>query len=83
MKSKKGGSPYDVVFKLADLGLSHFKKHVPSQRDVTDRDTYGTRAYGRLHSNNLPGFTVADGSTLQVPRSAIDMTATLSKFAYQ
>ena len=62
MKSKKGGSDYDCDFKLADLGLSHFKKHMPSQGDATDRDTYGTRAYGRLHSNKLPDSTVADGS---------------------
>lgn len=46
VKSKNGGSDYDCEFKLADLGLSHFKKHVPSQGDATDRDTYGTRAYG-------------------------------------
>lgn len=59
----KGISPYDCEFKLADLGLSHFKKHVPSQGEATDRDTYGTRAYGRLHSNELPIFTVADGTS--------------------
>lgn len=61
MKSKNGGSDYDCEFKLADLGLSHFKKHVPSQGDATDRDTYGTRAYGRLHSDKLSDFTLADG----------------------
>lgn len=60
VKSKKGGSPYDYEFKLADLGLSHFKKHVPSQRGTTDRDTYGTRTYGRLHSHDLPYSIVAD-----------------------
>lgn len=46
VKSKKGGSSYDCEFKLADLGLSHFKRHVPTQREAIDRDTYGTRAYG-------------------------------------
>lgn len=61
VKSKKGGSPYDCEFKLADLGLSHFKKHVPSQGEATDIDTYGTRAYGRLHSEILADFTMADG----------------------
>lgn len=63
MKSKKGGSDYDCDFKLADLGLSHFKEHVPSQGDATDRDSFGTRAYGRLHSDKLPDFTMADGSS--------------------
>ena len=62
VKSKKGGSPYNCDFKLADLGLSHFKKHVPSQGEVTDKDTYGTRAYGRLHPNRLPALNVADGN---------------------
>ena len=52
VKSKKGGSSYDCEFKLADLGLSHFKRHVPTQREATDRDTYGTRAYGRLQAMN-------------------------------
>ena len=52
--STKGGSPYRCEFKLADLGLSHFKKHVPSQEDVADRDTCGTRAYGRLHPSRSP-----------------------------
>lgn len=51
VKSKKSGSPYDCEFKLADLGSSHFKMHVPSQGVATDKDTYGTRAYGRHHSN--------------------------------
>ncbi|KAJ9667922.1 hypothetical protein H2201_002108 [Coniosporium apollinis] len=39
-------SPYMYDFKLADLGLSHFRKHVPSEGDALDNDTYGTRTYG-------------------------------------
>ena len=43
--------------------MSHFKKFVPPQGEATDRDTYGTRAYGRLHSSKLPNFTKADGNS--------------------
>ena len=39
-------SPYNYQFKLADLGTSHFKRTFQNQMDVSDRDTYGTRAYG-------------------------------------
>ena len=61
MKSKKGASPYDVEFKVADLGTSHFKRHIQSQGEATDRDSYGTRAYGRLQSYPLLNFVIADG----------------------
>ena len=81
VKSKRGGSPYDCEFKLADLGLSHFKKHVPSQREATDRDSYGTRTYGRLYPDKLPYSAVADG--IQVPQSATELTATSREFAFQ
>ena len=47
IKSSQGQSPYSWQFKLADLGLSHFKKKMSSQVEATDGDTYGTRAYGR------------------------------------
>lgn len=47
VKSRGGTSVYDSDFKVADLGLSHFKKHHPSLRDPLDRDTFGTSAYGR------------------------------------
>lgn len=46
IKTGPGGSPYSSQFKLADLGLSHFKK-MSSQVEATDGDTYGTRTYGR------------------------------------
>ena len=45
IESCPGKSPYFSQFKLADLGLSHFKK-MSSQVDAMDVDTYGTRAYG-------------------------------------
>lgn len=46
-------SPYMYDFKLADLGLSHFRKHVPSEGDALDKDTCGTRTYGKLPSTQL------------------------------
>ena len=52
VKSRKGGVMYDCDFKIGDLGLSHFKKHVSPLRDAIDRDTFGTYAYGN------PIFTV-------------------------
>jgi hypothetical protein len=48
VKSVPDGSPYRVLFKLGDLGLSHFKKVVPPGREMSDRDSCGTRAYGKL-----------------------------------
>jgi serine/threonine protein kinase len=39
-------SPYEYKFKLADLGISHFKSQVSSLEDSTDRDSQGTRTYG-------------------------------------
>ncbi|KAL9034527.1 MAG: hypothetical protein Q9214_007005, partial [Letrouitia sp. 1 TL-2023] len=38
--------PYDVHFKIADLGLSHFKINPSGLGKATDKDTFGTRAYG-------------------------------------
>ncbi|KAL9131378.1 MAG: hypothetical protein Q9175_006779 [Cornicularia normoerica] len=63
VKSKKGGSPHDYELKLGDLGTSHFKKHVPSHGEATDRDSYSTHTYGGLYSNGGSNFTVADGSS--------------------
>lgn len=47
--SRNDDSPYDCDFKIADLGLAHFKRAEPSLRDipdVTDDDIHGTNAYG-------------------------------------
>lgn len=41
-------SPYQWLFKLADLGVSHFKTFVSSTEDDTDRDSQGTHTYGLL-----------------------------------
>ena len=37
--SKRRGSPYDCEFKIADLGLIHYVKYVPSQGEAIDVDT--------------------------------------------
>ena len=53
-----GTSPYDCYFKIADLGLTHFKPSVPQLDDPSDLDAFGTRAYGMQelqlpHSNPI------------------------------
>ena len=48
VKSGPDHSPYRVQFKLGDLGLSHFKEVMPSETEISDRDSCGTRAYGKL-----------------------------------
>ncbi|KAL8919647.1 MAG: hypothetical protein Q9208_006679 [Pyrenodesmia sp. 3 TL-2023] len=40
------GSPYDCEFKIADLGLAHFKPYDSQSHDPSDLDAFGTRAYG-------------------------------------
>jgi hypothetical protein len=44
--SEDDETPYNCRFKLAGLGLSHFRREVAAQGGITDRDTRGTRAYG-------------------------------------
>ncbi|KAL8755893.1 MAG: hypothetical protein Q9199_003320 [Rusavskia elegans] len=46
VKSQRGGSAYNFECKLADLGLSHFKRSRSWQRDSVGKDAYGTRTYG-------------------------------------
>jgi serine/threonine protein kinase len=39
--------PHEWQFKLADLGISHFKRRRPPLReDSAASDTYGTKTYG-------------------------------------
>lgn len=40
--------PYDVEFKLADLGLSHFKRTLKLDRKIVDSDVGGTKDYGKV-----------------------------------
>ncbi|KAG9228900.1 hypothetical protein BJ875DRAFT_434529 [Amylocarpus encephaloides] len=56
-------SPYDFIFKLADLGLSHFT----SSRDgraTTDYDNFGTKVYGAPECFRHDSFW--DNTDLQV-----------------
>lgn len=39
--------PYDVHFKLADLGLSHFKRTEKLSSSIADSDVGGTKDYGK------------------------------------
>ena len=41
-----GTSPYDCHFKIADLGLTHFKPNSSHSDDPAYLDAFGTRAYG-------------------------------------
>ena len=45
--SRGGSSNYDCDFKIADLGLSHFKRYASSPENDVDKDTFGTSAYGQ------------------------------------
>jgi serine/threonine protein kinase len=44
--SNQESSRYKWEFKVADLGLSHFKRVVGKQESVTANDAHGTRTYG-------------------------------------
>ena len=54
-----GTSPYDCYFKIADLGLTHFKPSVPQLDDPSDLDAFGTRAYG-MQELQLPHSNLID-----------------------
>ncbi|KAL8696543.1 MAG: hypothetical protein Q9224_002741 [Gallowayella concinna] len=44
--SRSQDSPYDCDFKIADLGLAHFKRYISSSNRATDNERYGMNAYG-------------------------------------
>ncbi|KAL8713929.1 MAG: hypothetical protein Q9220_002075 [cf. Caloplaca sp. 1 TL-2023] len=46
--STGGTSKYDVLFKIADLSLCHFKKREHSPYDASDLSVSGTRKYGTI-----------------------------------
>ena len=52
-KHRVGGSVYEFECKLADLGLSHFKRSLSGQEDSTDTAAYGTRTYGNFENAHL------------------------------
>lgn len=45
--SRGGDSPYDCDFKIADLGLAHFKRHHSSMHNATDEGQHGSNAYSK------------------------------------
>lgn len=45
--SGNSNNPYDVEFKLGDLGLSHFKRTQKLDRKIVDGDVGGTKDYGK------------------------------------
>jgi serine/threonine protein kinase len=45
--SNKSSSYYKWQFKVADLGLSHFKRVVDELGSITGNDAQGTRCYGQ------------------------------------
>lgn len=49
--SNRATSSYDFLFKLADLGLSHFKMTVEGERAGAADDAYGTQTYGKRSSS--------------------------------
>jgi serine/threonine protein kinase len=51
--SNRSSNPYDVSFKLADLGLSHFKRTVEGGVIATDDDVSGTQTYGKNLTREL------------------------------
>lgn len=52
--SRKSDLPYDCDFKIADLGLAHFKRYESSLTNATDNNRYGTNTYGELISSHVP-----------------------------
>lgn len=57
VKRSRGESRYEFQFKLADLGLSHFKQNIAGE-DPTDADSRGTRTCGAPESyRRLPNVT--------------------------
>ena len=58
IKSRPGVSVYDFECKLADLGISHFKRSLSWEEDGTDTAAYGTRTYGTSEVTHLklPGI---------------------------
>jgi serine/threonine protein kinase len=56
--SKGSPSAHDVIFKLADLGYCHFRKHADSEGEATQRDRGGTREYGMWNSDWKHKFNI-------------------------
>ena len=46
--SRSQDSPYDCDFKIADLGLAHFKRYISLLNDATADNKYGTNTYSMM-----------------------------------
>ena len=53
IKSRPGISIYDFKCKLADFGISHFKRSLSWEEDGTHTAAYGTRTYGNSEATHL------------------------------
>ena len=62
VKSRAGTSKYDCDFKVADLGLSHFQKHMSLPTDATGEDKFGDNAYGEICRTPDTSLTAEDVS---------------------
>ena len=60
--SRNHDSPYDCDFKIADLGLAHFKRYESSLAHATDDNRYGTKTYGERSLSMLLWKSFADTS---------------------
>ncbi|KAH8764700.1 hypothetical protein F5882DRAFT_17731 [Hyaloscypha sp. PMI_1271] len=54
--SNSVASPYKWEFKVADLGLSHFKKVIDEQGIIIANNAHGTRTYGAPEYYRGDGF---------------------------
>lgn len=45
---RHSSSGFGWTFKIADLGLSHFRRILEGQEEAVDLDSKGTRTYGKL-----------------------------------
>jgi len=53
VKSGNRESSYDYQFKLADLGLSHFRRNKKPHEDIADADSYDTQTYDRPYPSQF------------------------------
>ncbi|KAJ4305090.1 hypothetical protein N0V90_000620 [Kalmusia sp. IMI 367209] len=66
-------SIYDVIFKIADLGLSHFHKIVDDAEHTRAMDTFGTPMYSKLVSS-IVDFTGADSEKVLQNAAGLELS---------
>lgn len=71
----------DWTFKLADLGISNFKRRKPGRQDSADENTRGTRTYGKqcFMKTNAPCTNMLLQAPLKVTGLAARICMILSK----